>query len=295
MRFVAILGVKDEAELLPKVISHLFTIGVDRIIVRDNASTDGSSEYLHSQAGERLVLEPLAQAEVGSDETWAAREAQLARESGADWVIFLDADEFWLPASGSLHACTQFADQSIDVLRVPRYNVPLVAGEPCIPESLHPASYANLELVARAPANDFRSYLEQHPAAAWITGVPVPKVAVRPHRIGALHPGHHRVDPPDGVPLKRAVADGLVIAHLPFTTVSRFERKVRNIRDLLGAYDGIFPGHGAWHWKRWAAMQGSEALVEEFARQSLSAGDFRNMKASGTIRNAAQLLETNRP
>jgi len=295
MRFVAILGVKDEVELLPRVISHLFKIGVDRVIARDNSSTDGSAEYLQSLAGERLVLETLAEAEVGSDEVWAAREAQLARESGADWVIFLDADEFWLPASGSLRACTQFADESIDVLRVPRYNVPLVAGEPCIPESLHPGSYANLELVARAPADDFRSYLEQHPGAAWITGVPVPKVAARPHRIGALHPGHHRIDPPEGVALKRAAADALVIAHLPFTTVKRFQRKVHNIRDLLGAHDGIFPGHGAWHWKRWAAMQGDEALVEEFARQSLSAAELQDMRASGTIRSAAHLLETNRP
>ena len=46
-------------------------------------------------------------------------------------MIFLDADEFWLPASGSLKDCE--ALQAADVVTVERYNVVTGTGRPADP------------------------------------------------------------------------------------------------------------------------------------------------------------------
>jgi glycosyltransferase involved in cell wall biosynthesis len=284
------MGIKDEAELLPRVISHLFRIGVDRIVARDNNSTDGSSEYLRAHASECLLLEPMTDAESADNDVWAMRESDIARRTGADWVLFLDADEFWLPAAGSLRDCRQFQDPGVDMLTVPRYNVPLTPQGPLMPEDLQPSTYGQLDLVVRPPAPDLRAYLEQNPGQAWITGVPMPKIAVRPHRAGALHLGHHDVEGAGGAAIRREPAEDIIIAHLPFTTLNRFERKVGNIRQLLNEHEDMFPGHAAWHWKRWAALRDELAVRDEFDRQSISSQHLAALRSEGAVRNAADIF-----
>src|SRR5688572_15242144 len=102
MRFAALLGVKDEVELIRPCVAHLRHIGVDQIIVSDYGSTDGTLEILadEQRAGD-LVLESVDVLTVADYEQWSVRERALAESTGADWVLFLDADEFWIPASGS--------------------------------------------------------------------------------------------------------------------------------------------------------------------------------------------------
>ena len=54
----AVSVVKNELDILPYVLNHLFAQGVDRIIVADNLSTDGTREYLRQRAQEdsRLIF-----------------------------------------------------------------------------------------------------------------------------------------------------------------------------------------------------------------------------------------------
>jgi hypothetical protein len=295
MKFAAIVGIKDEVSLLPLVIDQLLRIGVDLVIARDNNSTDGSREYLAARQGPRLSLEPLTRDEESSDELWAEREGALARGSGADWVLFLDADEFWLPASGSLHECPEFADPLVDVVTVPRFNAVMRKDSKVLPPAFTPDAYSMMDLVVAAPAKDFRVHLEQNPTTAWITGVPKAKIAVRAHRAGPVNLGHHNIRSIDGKPIQRKVAESLVIAHFPFTTYERFERKVSNIRALLESTPDILPGHAGWHWKRWVRVaEQPGALEEEFRRQSFDAHEVEDMRRRGVIRDAASLLSSSK-
>src|SRR5262249_44263751 len=110
MRIAAHLGVKDEIELIEASIAHLRAIGVDLIIAVDGYSTDGTAEVLASHRGEDFwfvqmnYLEP-----VDGARSWLDRNLDLVKQAGVDWAIFLDADEFWLPASGSLKDCAGIA------------------------------------------------------------------------------------------------------------------------------------------------------------------------------------------
>ena len=49
MSIAAVLGVKDEVELVAASIAHLRRIGVEQIIVSDYGSTDGTLDVLEAQ------------------------------------------------------------------------------------------------------------------------------------------------------------------------------------------------------------------------------------------------------
>jgi hypothetical protein len=125
MRIVACVGVKDVVELLEPMIAHLRSIGVDVIVVCDMYSTDGSAELLERYAAaDDVVMFQISDRE--DMETWAQANLAHVRDARADWAIFLDADEFPIPASGSLKDCAGLDDA--DVLLLDRYNVPLTPG-----------------------------------------------------------------------------------------------------------------------------------------------------------------------
>ena len=102
MKIVAVVGVMDERELLPDCVRHLYDIGVDEVVVRDAGSTDGSLDWAQAHQGPRLRLVPVGEDEKTQPAIWHARECEIADATRADWVLHLDADEFWLPATGRL-------------------------------------------------------------------------------------------------------------------------------------------------------------------------------------------------
>jgi hypothetical protein len=287
MRIAAHLGVKDEVELIEDAIAHLRAIGVDQIVAVDGFSTDGTTDILaqHSNRDDfRFVqvddLEPDAN-------IWLRRNLDAIAGIDADWIIFLDADERWLPATGSLHDCAGLAE--VDVLHVPRFNVVLGADGLTMPSLPSPGDYANALLYVE-PIPRFRLHLQANPDTPWIRGVPVPKAMARPERIAGLFAGMHDIIPTDGPPLRKQRPDDLVIAHLPFSTLPRFERKIENIRRSLQVHDEYCGETIAWHWRRWLALADAGRIGEEFERQKLDAAGILKLRGESIVRSAAEML-----
>src|SRR3954454_13950027 len=155
MRIAAHLGVMDEVELISPAIAHLERIGVDHLLVSDMGSTDGTWEVLEQYRGEHVELLQLSNSDSGED--WDRANLALVRDAPADWVLFLDADELWLPPGGSLRACTDLAEH--DVVTVDRHNVPLGATGPLSPPTPDPDQYDEV-LVYVDAAPDWREHLE---------------------------------------------------------------------------------------------------------------------------------------
>jgi len=89
---VATILAKDEEDILAANIDHLLEQGVDKIIATDNGSTDLTQEILQSYKEVDVIIEndtSYAQSK------WVTHMARLACDKGADWVINIDADEFW--------------------------------------------------------------------------------------------------------------------------------------------------------------------------------------------------------
>lgn len=87
--------VKNEADIIDSVVRHMLDQDIDRILIVDNGSTDGTYEMLKELSRELPIS-------VGRDREpgyYQAHKmtalASRARRAGAEWVVPFDADEFW--------------------------------------------------------------------------------------------------------------------------------------------------------------------------------------------------------
>lgn len=293
MRVAALLGVKDEIELIGPAIAHLRAIGVGHIIASDAGSTDGTAEVLVREArGAGFELLPIddRDPDPAVERQLSVDALAMARRAGAEWLLFCDADEFWLPVSGRLEAV--LAGETADVLRVARHNVPLLGTGPAMPLPVTPADYGAVWLYA--PDEERRigqERLKADPEAAWIAAVPMGKVMVRTAAVVAAGEGGHSAVAAEGAVLRDRRPAGLIVAHVPFSTEARFARKVANIAAAVAASGESWGPGSAWHWKRWlAALERDGGVAAEMARNRITAERMQALRDRGVIRSAASLL-----
>ncbi|WP_372886500.1 glycosyltransferase family 2 protein [Shimia sp.] len=294
MKIAALIGMKDEIELVRDAIDHLRRIGVDHIIASDGGSRDGTAEVLEAlvaeAGGEGIELMPYDDRDPETDRRIGEEALARARAAGADWLLFCDADEFWLPATGRLRDCLALAEA--DVLNVARYNVPLLEDGPALPLPVSPAAYHQVLLYA--PDEDVRARymrLREDSEAAWIASVPIGKIMVRPQRVAGAGDGGHRAVAAAGVTLRETRPADLVIAHVPFSTAARFARKVANIAAVVAASGDSWDEGSAWHWRRWLdSVSGPGGIAAEMARNRIDRAELDRLRAGGVVRSAADLL-----
>ena len=96
--FVALMMVRNEMSILPITLGHLlYTIKVDRLLVADNGSTDGTRCVLTRAAKLDQRLQWTDASGPYSQQSTINGLAQEAHRSGAKWLLPTDADEFhWL-------------------------------------------------------------------------------------------------------------------------------------------------------------------------------------------------------
>ncbi|WP_455133359.1 glycosyltransferase family 2 protein [Microbacterium aurum] len=110
MTLVMTLLVRDEADIIVPMLEYHLSAGVDRLIITDNGSVDGTREILARYAADdRVVVEddPVQDKNQSAKVTRMARRA--ATEFHADWVLNADADEFFVPIDRSLTLHELFA------------------------------------------------------------------------------------------------------------------------------------------------------------------------------------------
>jgi hypothetical protein len=287
MTVAAILGVKDEVELVSQAIAHLRRLGVVQMIISDYSSSDGTIDVLLDERRRHgdVVITHVDQHAVRDYGTWSIRELALAASAGTDWVVFLDADEFWVPASGSLVDACRTADA--DVILADRYNVVLTAAGPRLPEIIQPQSHGDLLLYGRRP-DHLKNFVDAHPEIPFISLMPGPKVMVRPAAIVGVAPGHHDVLASTRV--RKVARTDLLVAHVAFSSAARFARKIDNIRAELASHPDYFAGDLAWHWRRWAALDGPPEVEREFARQVVDDETLATLRSERVVQTAAEIF-----
>ena len=82
---------KDEATRLPDFLRHYRELGVDRFVIVDNDSTDGSAEFLASQADVVLFSTAANYAEAAMGMRWINH--LIAELRTRNWCVIADADE----------------------------------------------------------------------------------------------------------------------------------------------------------------------------------------------------------
>jgi hypothetical protein len=207
--------VRDEADIIELTVRHMLGQGLDRLLIADNLSRDGT----------RMILDGLADAlpiTVLDDRDPAYRQsekmtalANQAAKLGADWIVPFDADELWRASGCSVRDAIMATGAA--ALAAPVYDH-------------HPR-----------PTARRGSVVEQMPwnrASGWA------KVAFRWAPGAVITMGNHSVD---------GVAEpqwgSLLIDHYPYRSYGQYRRKVRQGQAGLQLAQ-IGRNEGPLHWHR---------------------------------------------
>jgi hypothetical protein len=199
------LVVRDEDDILESNLEYHLAQGIDVVLALDHGSSDRTSEILSDYAGSGRVRWLREDDRPHDQVRRVGRLLRIAAEEyGADWVIHCDADEFWMPAAGSLR----------DVFAaVPRRYGHLVAQR----NNFLPTADDGRPFHQRIVVRERRSLNLRG------TGLE-PKVAQRPAAAAVVLPGNHGLASPV---LEAAPDIGAVeVFHFPMRSFEQFERKV---------------------------------------------------------------------
>ena len=97
------LLVRDEADIIEENLIFHKAMGVDKFVVTNHLSADGTGNILLKYQEQGWVDLLFEKENTYNQGVWVSNMARRAyTEHGADWVINNDADEFWVPPTGTL-------------------------------------------------------------------------------------------------------------------------------------------------------------------------------------------------
>jgi glycosyltransferase involved in cell wall biosynthesis len=96
MKVAAVSTVRNEADIIAATLGHLYAEGVAEVYIADGRSTDGTRDIL-AQFPCKVFDDD---SPIHRQPYWMERLVLQASEEGADWILCVDADEFWYATSG---------------------------------------------------------------------------------------------------------------------------------------------------------------------------------------------------
>ena len=210
MRVVAVSRIKDEADIIEPFVRHTAAF-VDHHVLLDNGSADATIDILTRlrAAGRNLSLYRNATSIFVEEpfNTFLYREAAAAH--GAQWVLFLDADEFiaWRGAPADFRAWLAAQPNDVAVLEVGLANY--------VPRSSDPQDEPNV----------VRRITHRMEPMPWV-GKIFARATADPDRIAALRvlPGNHAIADAAGMLPAERVED-VRLAHFPHRTGAQLALK----------------------------------------------------------------------
>jgi hypothetical protein len=205
MKLILTLLVRNEEDILRENILFHLNMGVDRIIVTDNGSIDGTIDILREFENQGILDLIFEEEDDYSQSKWVTRMAEIATHKyHADWIINSDADEFWWPAENNLKYVLSTVPDEFLVVNAPRNDfIPR-------PESDGP-------LFERMIIKNLKSL--NH------IGIPLPpKMCHRAIPGVIVAQGNHKlINPPD----PKVFTDPIIeIMHFPMRSYTQFESKI---------------------------------------------------------------------
>ena len=257
MQIFGVMAVRNEADIVGINVAHHLAAGLDRILVADNGSTDGTAELLEGLSRDGGVRWTSAEGAFRQSELTSA----LAREAflqGADWVVPIDADEFFQAPGGDLREVLERSRAGALQVEVVNF-IQRREQEKAVPDGL-------LHMTRRTPRPagpiDRIEEMVEAGEAAFVEILYPPKHVSRATLALEVGPGNHSVSGIDG-PVE--ATDEIVCLHAPLRARSVLEAKVERARPVteLEPYLRL-----AWHVRRWRRLAAEGALDSEWAANS---------------------------
>ena len=213
-----LLLVRDEADIIESNINFHRHFGIERFVVTDNGSTDGTREILarfERRLPNFIVIDNPAATHIQSEVV--NRMIRVAKEKfRPGWIISADADEFWYPVSG--HYDTEL-DGRKNILKCYWHNY--------LPRS--GTAWQKFDDIGDTP---------------WYHGR-MSKLFCLARGLHGMYNGNHNSR---SIPRIIASSDNIRVYHYPLRSYEQFERKiVRGYRTLVNS-PHLSP-NVAWHWR----------------------------------------------
>lgn len=123
MKIVMTILVQNEDDIIEDNLRYHLDKGVDFFIITDHHSSDKTNEILRKYEKKGLAKVRVEETKEHYQAKWVTKMAQEAFKSyGADWVINNDADEFWVPETGTLKDFFRSIDPNIYKIHAKRYD-----------------------------------------------------------------------------------------------------------------------------------------------------------------------------
>ena len=280
MNLVALIIAGNSIEVLDGCIEHHRNLGVDAFVVLHIYSEDDTPKRLRELADEHEDIHLIFADPESALHGTPFREAEeyTRKTLDPDWMIQIDCDERWFVRDGLLKDVLSRARD--EALTVRRYNVVWPTPAEAVEAHVSAGSLSLDDLpIAAFPVDPLPSKADPLRGVPWVLSRDAPKscLRVQDRAIFSLG-GHFVLDRQTSVRVTHRVEPDLLIAQLAFSTLERFERKVRFARWCLPRCAHL-PKTAGWHWKRLVRIsdEGPEALRAEWARQFLSPEQARNL------------------
>jgi hypothetical protein len=221
-RTAGVLVVRDALDVTPLVIGHHLRVGIERIHVIDDGSSDGTSEFLDEMA--RRTPRVTHHRVLGQDDPQLETVSEASNrliEEGARLVVPFDADEFWDVTADQLEAWV--SDDRPRSLTSHWINFAQAR------ENTYPRTAGMLDVRHRAELDDAAT--EEAVGAfraSFLQYGPIPKAMVRAHAPVAFSRGQHDVHlvgEPGLLPREPA---GVDVLHVPLRWKSELTKRAFN-------------------------------------------------------------------
>jgi glycosyltransferase involved in cell wall biosynthesis len=256
--YVALMIVRNEANILPIAIGHLlYTTNVDRLIVADNGSSDGTRSILARAVKIDDRVRWTDASGPFDQQSIVTGLAGDAYRSGATWLLPTDADEFhWLKAP--LHA--------LDVKGVGAWELQ-VTNFVQLGQVRHETSASLRTMCFRAvPVGsmaDARAMVTAQKIAFIQIRYPQ-KLVIRAAKDLIIFAGNHTADRLAGEIRKTAAVE---ILHAPMRAADSVYRRIENAR----RQNSSDPDQ-AWHLKRLLKLDSDDQIDAEWRANSIAWG-----------------------
>lgn len=254
------LLVRDEEDIVESNICFHLNQGVDKILVIDNGSVDGTTDILNKYKKTGVLEYKIIKEHTYEQDKWVsgmAKEAILRHK--ASHVLHCDADEFWLPNSGTIKDVIA-KNQTKDVIfvRVINYLPPQ-------DKKVEGLNFSNFNYII-TKTTLVPGYVKDR-ISSKVFFYTYPNKVITNNKITEIGYGNDTVKSEEEI--ESLVTDDIFIHHFPVRNWKHFERKVVNGGSSYKNNSIKDPSIG-WHWKKWFLLYEKGLLEEEYHRLALS-------------------------